>query len=240
MKFFFSRIFPFIFVVAGAIVSFIGINGLVKAKASAGWPSSPGQIISSSVESRRSTGDSGRSSTTYHAEIFYEFSVAEITFNGTRIAYGDYGSSSPSHARQIVNRYPKGTSVTVYYMPENPEECLLEPGLHAQAWMLPGLGLIFFVAGVLMVYFCCLRRTSSHRDTSSQQTSDHRSSFDPTQSDDPIAMETQWMPNKSDGASFRTHHIVRGFGTRLTFRLSLGAKLFFSLFFLFSLDHFPR
>ena len=120
-------------------------------------------------------------------------------------------------------------------MPENPEECLLEPGLHAQSWILPGLGLIFFAAGSLMVYVCCLRKPSSNRDTSSQQTSGNRSLFDPTQSDDPIAMKTQWTPKKSDGASFRTHKIVRGFGTRLTFRLSLGAKLFFCLLFLIGL-----
>ena len=121
------------FVVAGAIIAFIGINGLVKAKASVDWPSSPGRIVSSSVESHRSTGDSGPRRTTYHAEISYEFSIEGITFNGNRVAYGDYDSNSPSHATRIANRYPKGKSVTVYYMPENPEECLLEPGLHAQS-----------------------------------------------------------------------------------------------------------
>ena len=223
------------FIVAGAIVAFFGINGLVKAKASVDWPSSPGQIVSSSVESHHSTGDSGESSTTYHAEILYEFSVEETTFNGNRVAYGDYGSNSPSHARRIANRYPKGKSVTVYYMPENPEECLLEPGLKAQAWVLPSLGLIFFAAGSLTVYFSRPRTTSSNQDTSSQQTSGDGSSFEPTQSGDPIAMETQWTPKKSDGANFRTHKIVRGFRTRLTFRLSLAAKLFFCLFFLIGL-----
>ena len=172
-------------------MSFIGINGIVKAKASADWPSSPGQIVSSSVEGRSSTGDVGRSRTTYHADIVYEFLVGGMTFNGTRVAYGDYGSSSSSHSTRIVDRYPKGKSVTVYYMPENPEECLLEPGVHAQAWILPGLGLICFAAGGVMVYCCRLRKTGNNRDTSSQQISDNRAVFDPTQSDDPIALETQ-------------------------------------------------
>ena len=232
MNFFFSRIFPFIFVVVGAIAALFGIHGIIKAKASVDWPSSPGRIVSSTVESHRSTGDSGPRSTTYHAEISYEFSIEGTTFNGNRVAYGDYGSNYPSHARRIANRYPKGKSVTVYYMPENPKECLLEPGLKAQAWILPGLGLIFFAAGSLMVYFCRRRTTSSNQDILSQQTSGDGSSFEPMESGDPIAMETQWTPNKSGGASFRTHKIVRGFGTRLTFRLSLGAKLFFCLIFL--------
>jgi type IV secretory pathway TrbD component len=41
----------------------------------------------------------------------------------------------------------------VYYMPANPEECLLEPGIKAQSWFLPGFGLVFFVVGSLMAVF---------------------------------------------------------------------------------------
>ncbi|MFC1452145.1 DUF3592 domain-containing protein [Verrucomicrobiota bacterium] len=152
MKFFFSRIFPLIFVVVGASVAFLGIRGLIRAKASVDWPSTQGNIVESSVERHRSSGSKG-SSTTYHAEILYEFTVAGTTFNGDRVAYGDYGSSSSSHARRIVNRYPKGKSVTVHYMPGNPEQCLLEPGLKGQSWFLPGFGLIFFTVGSLMAVF---------------------------------------------------------------------------------------
>ncbi len=153
MKFFFSRIFPFIFVIVGASVAFFGIRGLVRAKASMDWPGTPGKVIESSVGRRRSSGSNGGSSTTYHAEILYEFTVESTKFNGNRVAYGDYGSSNPSHARRVVNRYPKGKNVTVHYMPGNPEECLLEPGLKGQSWFLPGVGLIFFVVGSGMAVF---------------------------------------------------------------------------------------
>lgn len=152
MKIFFSRIFPLIFVVVGASVAFFGIRGLVRAKTSLNWPSTQGKVVESSVERQRSSGSNG-SSTTYHAEILYEFTVDGTTFNGDRVAYGDYGSSSPSHARRIVNHYPKGKSVTVHYMPSNPEECLLEPGIKGQSFFLPGFGLIFFTVGSLMAIF---------------------------------------------------------------------------------------
>ena len=161
MKFFFSRIFPFIFVFVGAIIVFFGVRGLIKAQASVDWPSSSGKIVASSVEHHRSTGEKGA---TYHADILYEFSVGGTVFNGTRVAYGDYGSSSPSHARRIVNRYPEKKVVTVYYMPENPEECLLEPGVKLQAWFLPGLGLVFFTVGCLIAYFPRPKKTSDKRD----------------------------------------------------------------------------
>jgi hypothetical protein len=152
MKFFMLRIFPLIFVVVGAVIAFLGIRGLVRAKASLQWPSIQGQILESSVERHHSSGSNG-SSTTYHAEILYKFILNDTTFNGNRVAYGDYGSSNPSHARQIVNKYPKNKIITVYYMPDNPEECLLEPGVKMQSWFLPAFGIIFFTVGCLMAIF---------------------------------------------------------------------------------------
>jgi len=78
IKFFFARIFPLFFLVAGASIAFFGICGLIMARASAGWPTSPGQIVSSSVERHDKRGSSG-SRTTYHGEIGYEFSVERLT-----------------------------------------------------------------------------------------------------------------------------------------------------------------
>lgn len=149
MRFFFSRIFPMIFVVVGASVAFFGIRGLIRAKASVAWPTTQGKVVSSSVEYHKSDKGGG----TYHAAVMYDFSVSETGFSGNRVAYGDYGSSNPSHARQVVNRYPKGQTVTVHYMPGNPEECLLDPGVKGQSFFLPGFGLIFFAAGSAMAVF---------------------------------------------------------------------------------------
>ena len=154
MKFFFSRIFPLIFIVIGASVAFFGLRGLIRAKASTAWPSTQGKVIESSVDKQHSSSSgSHSSSTTYHAKIIYKFTVEGTTFSGDRVAYGDYGSSNSSHARQIVNQYPKGKKVIVHYMLVNPKECLLEPGLKLQSWFLPGFGLLFLLAGSAMAIF---------------------------------------------------------------------------------------
>lgn len=151
VRFFFSRIFPLIFVIAGASVACFGIHALINAKASTGWPTANGVVVASSVEQHRSN-KSGSSSSklTYHAEILYEFSVNETTYNGNRVAFGDYGSSNPAHARRIVNAYPQGKRVAVYFMPDDPETCLLEPGIKMQSWFLAGFGLIFLIVGLFM------------------------------------------------------------------------------------------
>ena len=152
LRFFFSRIFPLIFVAVGAAVALAGLRGLERARASVKWPTAPGKVVASSVARRASSGSKG-TTVTYHAEILYEYSVNGTTYDGNRVAYGDYGSSSPAHARRIANRYPKGTAVTVHYMPDSPEESLLEPGLKGQSFMLPGVGLLFFAVGLLMAVY---------------------------------------------------------------------------------------
>ena len=148
LKVLLSRIFPLILVLAGATIAFFGIRGLILSKASVEWPTAQGNVVESSVERRFSRDNDRQAKSTYHARLFYEFSVDGTTFTGDRVAYGDHGSNDPSHARGVVSRYPQGKTVTVYYIPGNPEECVLEPGLQGQAWFLPGLGLVFFVAGI--------------------------------------------------------------------------------------------
>lgn len=149
MRFFFSRIFPFIFLAVGAGVSYVGVQDIFNAQASEEWPYTYGTIITSEVEYHHSNEGSG----TYHARVMYDYEVQGVLYSGDQVAYGDYGSSSPSHARQIVNRYPKAQQVTVFYDPYTPKEAVLEPGLKGQAFFLPIFGSVFFLAGLLMAIF---------------------------------------------------------------------------------------
>ena len=124
-----------------------GIRHLEQAKASVAWPTSPGKVLSSSVvEGLRD--DDG---VTYYAKVVYEFNVNNTTYSGKRIAYGDGGTSDPSHAQKIVNQYPQDKNVTVHYMPSNPKECLLEVGVKGQAYCIPTFGLLFFTVGLIFI-----------------------------------------------------------------------------------------
>jgi hypothetical protein len=44
-------------------------------------------------------------------------------------------------AQKIAKKYPKGKKVTVYYMPDNPGETLLEPGFSYKVfgWLIAGV-----------------------------------------------------------------------------------------------------
>lgn len=148
-RFFFARIFPLIFVLIGGSVVFWGVNTFFKANQSEAWPFVDGIIVESEMEYHRSNEGSG----TYHARILYDYTVGGVLYSGDQVAYGDYGSSDSSHARSIVNRYPKGQSVLVYYDPNQPEESVLERGIQAQIFFLPAFGLVFLIAGLIMMIY---------------------------------------------------------------------------------------
>ena len=147
---FLLRILPLMFVVVGAGMAFFGIRDIVRAKGSVNWPTVHGKIVSSSVEILHTrTGTSGKRSSTIYARLFYTFSVDGKSYTGNRVCYGDYNSEGPSHAYRVVNRYPKGKDVRVYYMPDNPKVCLLEPGNQRGSYITPGIGLFLFILGSL-------------------------------------------------------------------------------------------
>jgi hypothetical protein len=141
------NIFPWILILAGALLTCYGGIILFQANQSKSWLAAQGVITDSSVESH------GKSS--YGAKVVYDYTVNEKSFSGRRVAFGSYNISR-SGAQNIVNRYPKGKTVSVYYDPNNPQACVLEAGVKGQAWVWPGIGLIVVLAGILWAKFFTL------------------------------------------------------------------------------------
>jgi hypothetical protein len=54
--------------------------------------------------------------------------------------------------------------------------------------------------------------------------------FDPSQFNDPLAMQTEWTPAKGGGANFKTHNLVEVNFNHIEFRSSVGAKIFYLIF----------
>lgn len=148
-RFFFGRVFPLPFMLAGAAIVWVGVRDLQHAQASTQWPTATGQVRVSEVEYRRSRDSGG----TYHARVVYDFEVEGTPYTSDRVAFGDFGSSNPGHARGIVNRYPEGDPVVVFFPPQEPGRAVLEPGVQLQTWFMPAFGLVFLVTGLGMALF---------------------------------------------------------------------------------------
>ena len=108
-------IFPLVFILGGGGTLFFGSETWKCARESDTWPTAQAVVKSATIDQHRSPRTDGRpEDVTYHAAIFYQFTVDGKTHAGHNVAFGDYGSNYRDHAQSIVNEYPKGKAVAVY------------------------------------------------------------------------------------------------------------------------------
>jgi hypothetical protein len=86
------------------------------------WPSAMGTVIFSTVEIRRSS--EGSSS---YPVVHYTYQVMGQPHRGNKIMPGPAVGGLGAH--KIVERYPAGAQVMVYYDPNNPSDAVLERGM---------------------------------------------------------------------------------------------------------------
>ncbi len=139
------------FIVGGAAV-FFGSGQIKAAKQSSDWPTVQGSVVSSEVSRSRSSGGKNRTKTTYQSDVLYDYVVNGTTYSANKVSFGEVGRGTPAPAREIVNRYPKGKNVTVYYNPDKPETAVLEPGMSAAVYFVSGFGGVFLFFGLLVLF----------------------------------------------------------------------------------------
>ena len=114
------------------LVIFVGLGiflyrrsqqGNAAKDAAQSWTSTMGNVLSSSVQSRRT----GNSTSTYPV-VVYQYSVNGQSFQSQTIKAGEqfFNVRIMGQAQETVNRYPIGAQVMVYYNPANPQESALE------------------------------------------------------------------------------------------------------------------
>lgn len=132
----------------------MGLRTLYYGSESESWPSTTGRIQSSEMDyTAPPKKEQEERSGSYHAEIVYEFKVQGMTYTGDKIAFGGYGETDQEYVQGLLERFPKGSLVRVYYKEDNPEVCVLEPGLKSEAKYIPGFGIAFVLFGTLAAVF---------------------------------------------------------------------------------------
>ena len=150
-------LFAGLFLVIGIAVLLTGVSSSQQAIGSSQWPTVPGAVTASWVDSYITTptptsnGSVGAGSTFYTPQIRYSYIVSNRTFAGSQVGFGDYSSTDSSHAEQVTARYPVEQPVTVYYDPKNPAQAVLEPGFGAMLLIPLGIGSVFTLLGGLML-----------------------------------------------------------------------------------------
>ncbi len=144
------QLLPLLFVITGAVILFFGVRQMQRASASQTWPSVPGVVTV--AELGKQIGNDENDSTSYRADISYDYVVDDASYINGAIQFGQVSSSDPSVARAILKRYAVGQAVEVYYNPANPAQAVLEPGMRGATWFLPIFGSIFLLVGFVFTY----------------------------------------------------------------------------------------
>jgi len=148
MKFFVGTIFPLIFILIGLVLFLIYLPDLLNANASKSWPTTKGKVVKSEVGS---TSSSANHKGNFFPVVHYTFSVDGTSYTGDKVIFGLDKSGNATRAREVIKRYPIGEEATVYYVSDNPEECVLEPGIQWQTCLIPGFGVLFSLVGGIIV-----------------------------------------------------------------------------------------
>lgn len=108
-----------------------------KMNAVQSWASTMGTVMASYLE-RRSSSDGS----TNYPVVQYSYQVGGQTYQGAKIAPGmDVGGTG---AGRVVEKYPQGAQVMVFYDPNNPSDAVLEKKARAQ-WLMWLLLVVFDV-----------------------------------------------------------------------------------------------
>lgn len=136
----------------------IGIGMLVKlmknfskARLSKNWLTTPGKIVSSELDVQTTTDEDGYQTTTYIANIVFEYQVNKTSFKCDCINF-DYGMRTSNRRKQqyIVEQYPAGSQVTVYYDPDEPGQAVLEKRVNGVFTTIM-VSAVFILIGVIVV-----------------------------------------------------------------------------------------
>lgn len=138
--------------IVGLIIVFNTVGSIMSANDSKTWTPVQATIVSSTIKESWHKGNC-----TEGANIEYKYSVSDELIVGNLIRFGGVTSAFGDNVSKYLRKYKKGNKAVVYYNPDNPEESVLEPGIHTSMWYpcifgicLIGLGFWLVLVGVKM------------------------------------------------------------------------------------------
>jgi|LSQX01.3.fsa_nt_gb hypothetical protein len=140
------------FCVFGVFVLVMNARDRKKAQASMGWPSVEGKILEQHVRVDMTSDEDG-TRVSYVPEALFGYAVEGSSYTGKRIEFGMEPSFNVREkAENFLTPYPTGSTVTVFYNPENPQEAVL---LQSMRKKVVGLiaGIVLLVLGAFLIIY---------------------------------------------------------------------------------------
>lgn len=147
-------------IAVGLVVAFglylfgLGLRNVGRAVASSRWPRIAGKVVRSATQEQHDVDKKTRAvSVIYSADTVIQYEVAGKQYSTNLIHFGQtLGSGDASEAELQRLRYPVDGEVSVSYDPSQPWIAAARPGLHTEAFWLPGAGLAFLLPAALALF----------------------------------------------------------------------------------------
>ena len=132
----------------------LGLRNVGRAAASSRWPRTAAKVVRSETRKQRDIDrKTGAVSVIYSADTVIQYEVAGKQYSTNLIHFGQtLGSGDASEAELQRLRYPVDGEASVSYDPSQPWIAAARPGLHAEAFWLPGAGLAFLLPAALALF----------------------------------------------------------------------------------------
>lgn len=122
----------------GIGLSIWGWSILQTSKKREQWPRTKGKIESFTDSSKEND---------LLPEIIFSYQINDKHYR-RQFEFPEGTHPLPEFVTFYKNKYPVGSTVEIFYNPENPEDATLEPGAQGD-WMIFTMGIAFVVGGVL-------------------------------------------------------------------------------------------
>jgi len=145
----------------GAWLMFTGeVRDIVRGFASKSWPSTQGVVLSSRISSHPG------SHASWFPVVTFQYTVDDRAFEGDVIAFHSLsgprvGGNNRADVQEMADSYAAGTTVEVYYDPQDPAVSVLQPGASYTNIFGPVFSLIVLVIGVSILRL--FKRSKSDR-----------------------------------------------------------------------------
>ncbi len=176
--------------VGGALFLFLFALPAINQARSISWTETPCTVIDSTVRSW-STDDG----TSYRPDVLYEYQAGGLSWRSNRIDFFSALSSGYDNARDVVGRYPDGSTGTCWVDPGNPSRSVLERDFRPMH-LLGLIPLFFFLAGAALTRWAWIQLRT-------KKTAELTLPEEPEPAEEPLVLEPQVSPiGKVLGALF--------------------------------------
>jgi hypothetical protein len=143
--------FPMMIGAIGLILIAVSAISLVKAQATKNWPSVAGKVIRAQIVPVEKIREKKQKLVLFRPEVVYSYTVDGKEFVTDTIRADLSAQAQTAEAELLLEKYPAGQSVAVFYNPANPAEAVLEPGRNPQTQSLLICGIALVVVSTIML-----------------------------------------------------------------------------------------